>query len=220
MSDRPRIIAIIPHFYKQRIPNLPLIAASLKDQVSEIVIWNNDEPIPEDIIDAMNVRLIQSKWNFGCQGRFAAAKDCFAADTRWDADYFLFHDNDILTSGRAVDRLIAVARDTFDIVTATGQERLFDERTYFCSRAQFELVPVSTMREILTYWKNDAQSLHDDLWESTMAFKLGYDIRRVTVSWKNLTDDVGFWRDPKWGGKTAFRRHRQEVFEQLMRSEL
>lgn len=206
-----KTIAIITHFYKKRIPNLQPIVDSLQGQVDEVVIWNNDEPFGK----VRGARIAQSKFNHGCQARF------FAALEEPHAEFFLFHDNDIITKPGSVQRLRdKEAEHPGNIAAGTGERRIYNGELLFLSRAQFELIQGDTLRMILTDWPKNHRSMHDDLWLSSRMYRMGRACYKVPISWKNIHDDTGFWRDPKWGGPKGFENERQRVFTALMNGEL
>ena len=207
------ITAIITHYYDIRIRNLQPIVHSLVNQVDEILIWNNDKPLPDGVMGWLtgvaNVHVIDSAKNYGCQGRFMAMKY-----TQRDHD-ILFHDNDVIASVKSVAKLReATESQNGDIVTGTGEWRVFNGEAFFITRGQFELVPRLTLNKILQEWKNDERSLHDDIWLSVTSHKLGITRRRIPISWKNFMDHVGFWRETP-----NFEKERQRVFEWLMRGD-
>jgi hypothetical protein len=217
------ISAIITHFFnKERAKNLPGIVDSLfKQDVNEVVVWNNDYTLPEEIQDhllLLGARVIQSPVNLGCQGRFQAVRHVMGmpefegSRLLGKPEYILFHDNDIIASTRSVEKLVAASLlYPGDIIAGTGERRVYNDKVEFLSRAQFELVPIATVERILTRWKGGEESLHDDLWFSVTAKQMGYECRHVDISWKNLWDGVGFFRTiPK------FDDERQAVFIRLM----
>jgi hypothetical protein len=213
------ITAIIPHFYKERIPNLQPIVTSLNEQkVDQIIIWNNDEALPEELHNWLEIvggcNIIQSERNLGCQGRFAAVPYVRPGTT-----HILSHDNDLITRGNALARLVEEAKlFPTDMITAMGEHRMWDREYVYISRAKFELMPLSLMKECLEHWKCTKESEHDDFWLSTRVLHRGHKIRRVSVSWRNLRDvrdDIGFWKSmprPQW---EATRNH---VFLEMMRN--
>lgn len=205
------ITAIITHYFPNRVKNLqPIIDSLPNPPVTNKVVWNNDDPIPAP----QGCRFIQSGWNYGCQGRFAATA-FLEPDLLGEPKYVLFHDNDIIAHPNSIYRLLSVAEANPGAICAgTGERRVWNGKVYFLSRGQFELVPVETLFAILKHWKNDETSKHDDLWFSVQAHRRGTPILHVNIQWKNLRDTVGFWR--QWQSPTEFDRVRQAVFTSLM----
>lgn len=205
----PRIVAVIPHYYECRIPNLQPITNSLVAGGCEVLIWNNDAPL----LHVEGAHVVYAPKNYGCQGRFVATQECLIKDP---PDYVLFHDNDLLVASNAVQKLLGTlqAAAWHGIATITGERRLFGGQEIFLSRGRYELMAWDTLQQILQTWKNDERSLHDDLWLSVRAHKLGIRRHLVHVKWRNIDDNVGMWKEtPNW--ETV----RQQVFEELMRGE-
>lgn len=204
------ISAIIPHFYnKEREKNLQPIVDSLKG--IETLIWNNDEPIGP----VYGALVHQSMYNLGCQGRFAAVP-YLQKNLLGKPDYVLFHDNDLITWPGSVEHLLETAkRYPGDIVTLTGEHRSYRGKRIPISRGRFELVPMSTLEILLHNWPCDKSSEHDDIWLSVRAHTLDVGIHFQKARWKNLKDDVGFWRS--LGGPRAWESARQQVFTTLMK---
>jgi len=207
------ITAIIPHFHEQRLSNLLRIASSLLTQNVKTVIWNNDKPLPihvQDHLDLLNVTVVQSDTNIGCHGRFAAVPHVPSNTT-----HILFHDNDLVSIsknsvGRMMDQFTAQPRC---IVSAIGEQRIYEHRQVPVSFGKFELIPKPIVEQLLASWSPSPDSLHDDLWLSVRAAKLGIPIRFIRLQWKNLDDDLAFWRSMPW---SQWRRERERVFRMLM----
>lgn len=205
------ISCVIPHFYnKQRGGNLQLIIDSLVG-VDEVIIWNNDKedgfPNLTAANPAQHLTIVQSGENIGCQGRFAGVKHLGQDIGGEPPTHVLFHDNDILTHPGSVARLLRASQSYPDqIITISGHWR----GQVYISRGQFELIPWVTLERLLLGWKPQALCEHDDMWLSVRAHKLGIQKHVMKVRWKNLWDDVGFWRQPNWP------EIRQAAFQRLM----
>jgi GT2 family glycosyltransferase len=202
------ISCVIPHFYAKRLTNLQPIVNSLTG-VDEVVIWDNDisNPVPE----IAGARVIHTYHNWGCQGRFKAVSYVSANKPE---DYLLFHDNDLITHPGSVKHLLSMSESYPDrIITVTGERRYYApmKKQIDISRGRFELVPRWIVDDLLQFWKNDDESLHDDIWFSTRGYHRGFPVQFCSVRWRNLTDDVGFWLEtPNW------ELTRQRVFNHLM----
>lgn len=207
------ITAIITHYGTGRISNLLPIVKSLQDQVDDIIVWNNDERLPEDVYLALRdegVLVIQLGHNLGCQGRFAAVEYAPAKTT-----HVLFHDNDLLVGLTAIGKLEEEAMMyPHTIISAIGEIRHFDGRPITISFAKVELVPVFQLRELLRRWHAGLNIVHDDLWLSTRAAKHEILIRLVRVHWKNFNEVGGFWKSMPW---SKWQKERARVFEEMMR---
>lgn len=207
------ITAIITHYGTGRISNLLPIVKSLQDQVDDIIIWNNDERLPEDVYLALRdegVLVIQLGHNLGCQGRFAAVEYAPAKTT-----HVLFHDNDLLVGPSAVGKLEEeAAMYPHMIVSAIGEIRSFDGCPVMISFAKVELVPLVQLRPLLRGWHAGLKIVHDDLWLSTRAAKFGVPIHFVRVRWKNFNEVGGFWKSMPW---SKWQKERTRVFEEMMR---
>lgn len=207
------ISAIIVHYFKQRLHNLIPIVHSLREQeVTDITIWNNDDPFPDELQSWMEVvggvQILTQNYNLGCQGRFAAVPYT-------KGDYILFHDNDLMAGRHSARRMLEKSAEwPGDIITATGERHVYKGDLIQISRGRYELVPRASAEVILKFWKNTDASKHDDIWFSVMAHKLG--IRRIlhTVQWKNIDEGgVGFWHTP------GFFAEREQIFQKLMDEE-
>lgn len=94
------ISAVIPHFFRERESNLPIVIDALRNGThppDEILIWNNDRPIS---IGLPGVDIIQSHRNVGCQARFLAA---LAARS----EFVWFQDNDVAVCERTLEEMVA-----------------------------------------------------------------------------------------------------------------
>jgi hypothetical protein len=204
------VTCIIPHYYNEhRYKNLAPIVETLRGQVGEVIIWNNDSPIDP----VPGARIIQADHNWGCQGRFAAAKEL--SEIVGEANYVLFHDNDLITHPNSLSRLRHVLEwNRGHIATITGEVRRFKGVDYFLSRGRYELMELDTLRQILEFWTNGPESVHDDIWLSVRAIELKIARFHVHVSWRDLDDPVGFWKSMP---RAQWEATRQQVFESLMK---
>lgn len=199
------ITLIIPHYYNaERERNLERIVQNVRPQVDDAIIWNNDNPITP----VEGARVIQSEHNIGCQGRFAAVKHL-----KDGMSHVLFHDNDVIcrSPGFVQKMMKESALYPGDIITITGEYRIYNGNATVISRGQMELVPIGTLNAILQYWNPlDGSAKHDDVWFSVMAHHLGFQRRFLRLAWKNIKDHVGMWHTP------GFFPERDQVFESLM----
>jgi hypothetical protein len=199
------ISVIIPHFFHSRVKNLPKIVNSLRDEVDEVLVWNNDEPIaPVD-----GATILQAGKNWNCQGRFLAVESAVA-------DYVLFHDNDLIYPPGSATALLEnlIAQRNTAIVTAEHETRTAPDGTeVVVSRAQFELVPASVLEQVLWCWHPGFDSVQDDIWLSLSALAIGVPcvpLKLPGVKWRE--EKVGFRRSMT---RAKWEAHRQKEFERL-----
>lgn len=95
------VTAIIPHYYTQRRPNLPVVVEALRSgslPVTKILIWNND-PKP---LTVKGAEVVQSPCNMGARARFIAA-------LMTQKRYVFFQDNDLAVQRETVENLVGWA---------------------------------------------------------------------------------------------------------------
>lgn len=171
-----RLTAIIPHFYRERERNLPVIVESLHTGTlvpDEVIIWNN-EKAPVRVDGAL---VVQSPRNVGAQARFLAAMMA-------RGDRVLFLDNDVCVNRKTVQNLYKWSTDKPDsVVTLEGRTRpyvgspyghwpklygrgLKESHEVFLSLGRGEMMTRSRMMHAISIFPFETTTVMDDLWFS------------------------------------------------------
>lgn len=204
------ISAIIPHYFKERLPNYERILKSL-ETVERVVIWNNDTADQVEAIEQYYSKprpqlvVVTTDHNWGCQGRFEAVKYIAPGTT-----HVLFHDNDIVAQEGSLDRMMHESEQhRYAIISGRYGHRIYKGKIYRNTWGQYELIPIGLVHQLLEGWQESEISKFDDLWLSARAHKLGIPIRGLSLRFSVMERNVGF-------RFTTERLAASKVFRQLM----
>lgn len=216
----PRIVAVIPHFYAERIPSLWQAVEALQTQLLPpvaILVWDNGMTageIPPAITEAAPaVYLLRSRENLGPGARFLAARGAL-----WgDATHVYFQDNDVVLPPTGLSELhLWSVRTPGAVVALEGRHRKVDRpyqrwpKVYGSGLVgadpvmvdvvlgRADLVPVDPLRRILAELPSPPPQM-DDLAFSAACSRLG--IARWVVpgpALRNVQAGVGMCHDPDY----------------------
>lgn len=118
-----KVSVVIPHYFTVRNSNLPVLVDALQSGTrppDEIVIWNNDAPLPFTL---PGVRVMQSPWNLHCKARFIAAIAAVG-------DVLVFQDNDVSARPGTLAQLLKWHREMPEAILSMDGRRVRHGEAY------------------------------------------------------------------------------------------
>ncbi len=223
------VSVVIPHYFKAREANLPIIVQALRAQTqapTEVLVWNNDGPLTRALA---GVELIQAPRNVGPKARFLAGLMA-------TSDWILFQDNDLALRPRALENLLYWAGDVDGPPAIWSTEgRLGLSRGYGRSSivqgsavrqltrvdmtfGRVDLVPRRLLPSILESFPFEPETLMDDLWSSWAATRAHIPMYVVPTPADAWRDDLA---DAAGGasGRPGYYGRREQVTSTLFREE-